>query len=156
MIKKVRVHQMIYFLLATGIKKKIGAGPCRIIFSFLCTEKMVPITNYIANCVRGQINNSFHAICVKNQSREIIDIDLRTKTFVFKKVNYCQYPGTYLVYNPASHRLESHHRFSVSKNLNILVYEIIAPCASRFIEKFTPGSMIPYFSLNLQQYALTL
>lgn len=146
MLEFIRRKQMIYFLL-TGIKKKIGAGPCRIIFSFLCIKQLLPLHHFIAPVYKTICGRGAH-----KQSREIVDIDLQNKMFVFKKVNYCQYPGTYLVYNPYLYRFESHSNFSVSKKLNIMVYEIINICNSRFIEKYSPGSMVPDFPLKLQDY----
>lgn len=144
MYEYIRQQQMIFFLL-TGAKKKISTGPCKIIYSYLLLKEFISIDFFIAPVIKKRI-------IYGHQSKKIESINFVNKLFNFKKVNYCQYRGTYLVYNPFLYRFETYTNFSVSNKLNIMVYEFIRICNSRFIEKYSPGSMVPNFTLNLQDY----
>jgi hypothetical protein len=143
MFEFIRRKQMIYFLL-TGAKKKISTGPCKIIYEYLCIKKFLPINYYISPVVKRIIHGK--------QSKEITDINMQNKMFNFKKVNHGQYFGPHLIYNPCLYRFEMHTNFSVSKKLNIIVYEFINFCNGHFIEKYSPGSLIPDFPLEIQNY----
>jgi hypothetical protein len=144
MYEYIRKKQMIYFLL-TGAKKKISAGPCKMIYGYLLLREFVPIDNFIS--IAPKMRRTYG-----RQSSNIENVDLYSRKFIFKKVNYAQYKCVHLVYNPFLYRFESYTNFSVSDKLNLLVYRITKLCNVKYIEKFSPGSMIPNFSISLQDY----